>query len=288
MNQLRDGEFELDGFRLSGSDPDGLAIRAVQRSASDDRTQDRYNPRGDSVFLGRDFRSPPKWVFGLHVGHGPQDEVLRQLSSVARVWHNAPRGPGEESVLRYRVGGETRRIYGRARNFHPDPVDFFSLGRLLATAEFHAREVVQYSDTENTVTVGLIPVSSGGIVSPLRSPMTTVAGAQRQGLVTVGGDVPAPVEVTFKGPVNNPVASSTGWQIGLSTSIAYDQSVTVNSRTGTVTRSDGANLAGALTRRTYLPEARLRPGARELVFSGTDQTGTATCTLRWRDTFYGF
>lgn len=287
MNQLLDGDFELDGFLLSGSNLDGLAITALQRSASNDRTQDEYNPMGDDLYLGRDFRSPPKWLFSLTVGDGPQEEVMRQLSQVARAWHDAPRGPGEESVLRYRVGGETRRMYGRARNFHPEPEALFSLGRLLASAEFQARESLQYGDDESSVTLTLVYQSGGGLVSPLVSPLTTTASTPRQGLLTVTGDAPAPVLVTFRGPVTNPSAESTGWVIALNTTLAYDQSVTVDTRRGTVLRNDGVSLGGALSRHTYLPDARLKPGAREIIYRGTDATGTSTCTVAYRPAFYG-
>lgn len=289
MNQLLDGDFELDGFLLSGSNPDGLGIKGVQRSASSDRVQDEYNPAGDNLQMGRDFRSPPKWVFSLVVGHGPQEEVMRQLSQVARAWNHAPRGPGEESVLRYRAGGQLRRMYGRARNFQPEPDLLFSLGRVVAKAEFHPRESVQYGDAPIGVTVGLIPSSSGGLVSPLISPLTTTApSTPRQGVLTVEGDAPAPVEVTFRGPVINPSASSTGWEIALNATLAYDQRVTVDTRLGTVLRNDGVSLAGSLSRRTYLPDALLQPGNREIIYRGTDATGTSTCTVAYRPAFYGF
>lgn len=287
MNQLLDGDFELDGFLLSGSASDGLAIRAVQRNASKDRTQDEYNPAGDSIHMGRDFRSPPTWVLSLAVGHGPQPEVMQQLSQVARAWRNAPRGPGEESILRFGIGGQIRRMYGRARNFHPEPEDLFALGQLLATAEFHPWESVQYGDTATSVTLGLIYQGDGGLVSPLVSPLTTTASTPRQGLLNVAGDAPTPVEVTFKGPVINPSVSSSGWEIALNSTLAYDQSVTIDTRLGTVLRSDGASLAGALSRRTYLPDARLEPGAREIIYRGTDATGTSTCTVAYRPAFYG-
>lgn len=288
MAVLQDGDFELDGYLFSGSRRRPLFVQGVEVETAKDRAQDVLNPLGDDLLQGRDHRVPPLWRFALRVGHGGAKATLANLAAVTRAWRKLDAVPGAESVLRYAVDGRTRLVYGRARDLQPTIGQVYDIGRVVASAAFQTKDVWHYADELNTLTVGLVPVSSGGLVAPLISPLTTVAGAQRQGLVTVGGDAPAPVELVFKGPIVNPKASSTGWEVGLNATLAYDQTVTVNTRTGTVLRNDGASLAGALTRRTYLPDARLRPGDRELIFSGTDQTGTASCTMRWRNTFISF
>ena len=288
MAVLQDGDFELDGYLFSGSRRQPLYVLGFNIETARSRDQDVPNPMAPELLQGRDQRTPPLWKFGFRVGHGGAVATLAALAKLTAAWNKLAAVPGAESVLRYAVAGRTRLVYGRAREMAPDYSMLYDIGRVVSTGDFQPRDVWHYADELNTLTVGLVPVSSGGLVAPLRSPLTTVAGAQRQGLVTVGGDAPAPVELVFKGPVVNPKASSAGWEVGLNATLAYDQSVTVNTRTGTVLRNDGASLAGALTRRTYLPDARLRPGDRELIFSGTDQTGTASCTMRWRNTFISF
>lgn len=285
MAVLQDGDFELDGYLFSGSRRQPLYVQGFNLEHSRTRVQDIANPAAPELRQGRDQRTPPLWRFGFRVGHGGATQTLANLSALTSAWNALPAVPESESVLRYTIAGRTRRVYGRARELFPDYSMVYDLGRVVASGDFQPRDVWFYDDTPRQVTLGLIPVSSGGLVSPLVSPLTTVAGAQRQGLIEVGGDGPAPVEIEFAGPISNPRAASSGWEVGLTGSIAYDERVTINTRTGTVTRQDGANLSGRLTRRTYLPEARLQPGSREIVFSGTDQTGTATCTVRWRDTF---
>ena len=288
MAVLQDGDFELDGYLFSGSRAQPLYVQGVGLSFSGDRTQDVLNPFGEDVQQGRDFRVPPLWSFGLRVGHGEAGAALANLAALTRAWNKVAAVPGAESVLRYAIAGRTRLVYGRARELFPDFSQVFDLGRVVATAKFQTKDTWHYADEMQSLTVGLIPVNSGGLKAPLRAPLRASPGGSRQGLVSISGDAPAPVEVVFKGPVLNPVASSTGWQIGLNASLAYDQSVTINARTGTVLRNDGVSLAGALTRRTYLPEARLRPGSREIVFAGTDPSGLSSCTIRWRNTFYSF
>lgn len=288
MSTLAHGDFELNGYKFSGNPDSPLYVVGLGLGVVAVRDQDVDNPVGDGRIFGQDRESGPTWAFEFRVGPGAIDDTLAEMARVTRAWRTAPRGPGQESVLRYAVGNRTRRIYGRPRGLAPDPTLLHSLGYLAASGEFVTADGYHYADTTNSVQLSLIPGDAGGLVSPLVSPLTTVAGGQRQGLVAVEGDAPAPMEVTFKGPISNPGVSSTSWSIRLNTSLAYDQSVTIDTRKGTVRRNDGASLAGNLSRTSYLPDARLLPGSRELVFSGTDATGTATCTVAWRPTFYGF
>jgi hypothetical protein len=54
-----------------------------------------------------------------------------------------------------------------------------------------------------------------------------------------------------------------------------------------VVRSDGANLAGLLTWETPpLGQLLLEPGSYELVYRGTDATGTSHVIVSWREAFH--
>lgn len=289
MAALYDGDFELDGHRLNGSQDEALFIRALARNGSKDRTQDSYNPLRDTLMLGRDQKSPPLWVFDFLVGHGEHAETLENWSRLARIWEEAPRGPEDESVLRYAVAGRVRRMYGRARNFDPDPSRLFSLGRVPGAAEFQQADRLYYADDLEQVTLRLVRSSEGGgFVFPLVFPAISRPGGRRSDSVHVTGDAPTPMTITFNGPLANPAVAGEGWKAGLNTTLAYDQSVTIDSRRGTVLRNDGASLGGALTRDSYLPEVQLRPGTQNITFTGTDQTGTASCNIGWRSAYYGF
>ena len=79
-----------------------------------------------------------------------------------------------------------------------------------------------------------------------------------------------------------------GWEIALTGSVAYDQTIIVDTMAQTVTRqSDGASFAHALTYSSDL-SARLAPGAQEVVFSGLDVTNTASVDVRWSNAANGF
>lgn len=286
---LREGDFDLNGYVIGGDKTRPVYAVGLDTGMVSHRDQDQLNPHGDDRYFGDDELEGPTWTLELRTGRNVSTQIaLGSLGAVTRAWRAAPRGAGQESTLRYMAGGRVRRVYGRPRNFTFDPTLLYSHGYVSAGAQFVTADTLQYDDVEESLRVGLVPGNAGGLVSPLISPLTTVAGGQRQGIVNIEGDAPAPLLITIKGPVSNPRVSSTGWQIGLDMVLAYDQSVTIDTRRRTVKRNDGADMSGALTRATFLPEARLRPGDREIVFAGTDATGTATCTVAWRPAYYGF
>ena len=80
--------------------------------------------------------------------------------------------------------------------------------------------------------------------------------------------------------LNRPLVKAAGL------SLAFDQSVTVDTRKFTVLRNDGVSLAGTLARGARLSQARLKPGSSNVTFGGTDATGRATCLFTWHPTFY--
>lgn len=286
---LRNGDFDLNGYVIAGDDSRPVYAVGVDLGVAEHRTQDEFNPHGQDRYFGQDQLSGPTWTLELRAERNiTTEQALAALAGVTRAWRAAPDGPGEESTLRYMAGGRIRRVYGRPRAFTADPNLLYSLGYLSMGAQFVTADTLHYDDVEDRLTVGLVPGNAGGLRAPLIGPLTTVRGGQRQGLVLVEGDAPAPMRVVIQGPVTNPVVSSTGWRIALTGTLAYDQTVTIDTRKGTVRRNDGADLGGWLSRTTFLPEARLRPGTREIVFSGTDATGTATATVHWRPTYYGF
>ncbi|MFC7860690.1 hypothetical protein ACFQ9D_11970 [Arthrobacter koreensis] len=286
---LPDNTLELDGFRVGGiGNPVRLVGIAVESGGI--RSADAFNPVGENRLFGRDYAGPPVFRIRMRVSARTGEAAAAARAGLEVAWDAASvrATPGTESVLRLFRAGRVLRVYGRARGLISVEDRTHYMGRVLLEGTFHLSEGLYFSDDVQSLSVGLIAVNAGGLRAPLRAPLTASPGSSRQGLVTVGGDSPAPVEVVFAGPVTNPVASSTDWQIGLNATLAYDQTVTVNARTGTALRNDGVSLAGALTRRTYLPEARMRPGAREIVFAGTDPTGLSSCTVRWRNTYKSF
>jgi hypothetical protein len=291
MAVLQDGDFELDGYLFSGCKDTPAYVRSFSQGKVDHRIQDAVNPVGDNMFFGRDYLTPASWEFGLRIRQEGIGQAASIFGGLVKAWRADSKRltPGAMSVLRYNRGGVTRRVYGRARGIVPNMENGWIAGIIDADTVFDQADQWHYDDAARSLVVTLIPGTPGGLLSPLISPLTTIAGGTRQGIIEeVGGEGPAPYTVKFSGPVTDPSVIVSGREVKLLTTLAYDQVATIDTRLMTATRSDGANLSGALSRKTRLTESRIKPGPAEVIYSGTDATGTSTCTVTWRPTYYGF
>ncbi|MGL3804724.1 hypothetical protein ACSYDW_01365 [Paeniglutamicibacter sp. R2-26] len=253
------------------------------------QTQDSPNPVGDGINFGRDYRSGRLWKLDFAVGSKDTATALAVRGDLHRAWMKDDRIPGAMQTLRYSIGGRTRLVYGRPRDFTPETTRSLAAGVALASGEFQTADPWHYDDELRSLQLNIVTASRGGVVLPTTWPLMTESGGERQGVISdVGGDAPAPFIVTFNGPITDPYVRVSGREVKLLTTLAYDQAATVDTRLMTARRNDGANLAGALSRKTRLAEARISPGPAEVVFGGADSSGTATATVQWRPTYYGF
>ena len=251
---------------------------------------DRARPNRDGTLAGRTFLGSAIWAFDLSTNQRDLTGALTTAGTLQAAWEDpAVRlAPLVLVPLQYEMDGRWRRVYGRPDAFTGPKADVLAkqgVGRV--TCDFKVHDPLHYDDTESTLTLTIVPASTGGLVAPLIAPLTTVgSGAPRAGFVTNTGDAPTPLKVTFNGPVIDPwVRSPAGLEVGLTGSLAFDEWITVDPLAGTVTRQDGQPANGRLTRRTFLSGTLLQPGVTELTFGGTDLTGTATATLSWRNAY---
>lgn len=283
---LTPGQYALDDLVFGTGTPVG--VRSIDRGDRVIYHQDAPVGAADGLAMGRDRDGGPEWTLDLTVRAAGADEARAALRQLAAAWHR-DHEPGEMSVLRWTEGGERRRVYGRPRRFrdfsHPHLLD---AGHFPVLASFQLADPRTFDDVARSVTLTIVPASVGGLVAPLVAPLSTVrSSAPRAGFVDAAGDAPAPVTVSFQGPITDPWVRGPGWEVGLSGHVAYDQTVTVDALAATATLSPGgASVGGRLTRRTRLRDAVLRPGQQELTFGGSDQTGTATVTITWRDAWW--
>src|SRR5699024_5748114 len=126
--------------------------------------------------------------------------------------------PGHVMSLRYEIAGRWRRVVGRPRRFRESSSPSTRAAGLIdITCTFQLSDPRSFSaDPSGEVSLTLVPESSGGLVAPLVSPLTTTRrGGVRAGVVDNPGDAPSPVVVTFYGPVANPKVYGDGWEVGL-------------------------------------------------------------------------
>lgn len=288
---MKNGDFELGGY-LIGRDQPVMVTKFTPGNAAD-RTQDTEHPTGDLMMFGRDQVTPPIWSFDLSIaqpaGRPADVGVLESLEAVMRAWRATGdrRNPGTVVPLRYMVGGRVRRVYGRPRGFQFDPSQNIEDGNITGTAQFALQDTYTYDDAVNEQYLQLRPPPNGWVTLPAVWPLISTITSTRQGTFLVESSAAAyPEDITFYGPVVNPVLENSNWRIQLDYSIPYDGWVRLDPRMATVRNQDGGDVGGALSRTTYLEDLVLEPGAQDLQFSGVDNTGTSRAVIRWRSAFY--
>lgn len=275
-------EFELGGVRMGRFQK--VVVESVDLGTADFRTQDAPRPRRDGRFFGRDHIDPPTWTLNLATNGDDQAAGMRALHEVAQAWSFPGRThPGQTTALRYEVAGEVHQVFGRPRKFAPILGRTFQYGVIRAIAEFVLADATAYLDQAERLSLTLLPGSPAGLVFPATAPFVFASGSRsRQGMILNHGTAPSPLKVTFRGPVVDPRIRSTthGWEIGLRTTIAYDQEITVDTRDMTVLRGDGASFAHTVTRASDLG-VRINPGFDEITYDGHDQTGSSQAIVEW-------
>lgn len=292
MPPLGEQQWELDGvvFGLGT----GIEVRDFDLGAPDIETGDVTLPGRDGVVFGRDTHGARTLVWELFTARSWDATAARALwAELARAWGNPARAqPRAVIPLRMRLpGGETVVAYGRPRRFAADP-EMARQGHVEAQAEFVAADSGFYADgdggAERSITLTLVAAAGSGIVWPVTWPIVWGAQGERQDAVTNFGDAATWPVITFHGPVAQPSVEivATGARFRLDATLAHDQSVAVDTRpwARTVTRSDGASLAGAL-RGSPLSEFRLPIGQTVLAYRGTDLSGQSRCVISWRDAY---
>lgn len=284
----------MNGYQISVDDK--WLCTEVDLGSLEWRTQDVERPGGDGRIFGRDYATPGTIVLTLETFASGEDEAranVRELASVWR-WSEDRATPGAFTSLSVELNGRAGVVFGRPRTFAPtvSGVNFVS-GHATATAEFVPMSDIIFDSVEPSqlLHISILPNQSLGLMFPAEAPFFFEGEqTQRQGQVVNDSFVPVPFRVEFHGPVTNPKVTSTvgGWEIALNTSVAYDQTIVVDTMAQTVTRqSDGASFAHVLTYSSDL-SARLAPGSQEVVFSGIDTSNTASVDVRWSNAASGF
>jgi hypothetical protein len=281
----RDYNFSLDGLDFGIGQ--AITVEEFDPGSFDLRTQDADNPVGDGKLFGRDWFGPPTWTFGLSVDASDDASALATLSSLAKVWRgDGVRGtPGSVLPLTYQLAGRQRRVYGRPRKWAAPPTNRMLQGYIPVTCDFALADTGIYDETQFSQIVSIVPATPGGFVTPLVAPISTLTGGQRSGFVTVTGDLPTWPTIQIRGPIVNPwVGVQGGWRLDFTTNVGANELIQVDPRPWvmSVTRTGGGSAAGTMSPKTRLSDIQIPTGTTEILFGGTDSTGTARCTVYWR------
>lgn len=249
--------------------------------------QDENNPIRGGMSFGRDLLNGPTWGFNLHVDQVDTKTAKDALAAFKTAWRalHIRQIPGKVIPLRYCLGDEVRRVYGRPRRFAAPPDNLMMSGYVPITADFQCVDGFTYSDTEDSIvmSLGVIGSSTGGMTFPLTFPVDTVPVGDTQQQAVVGGDAPTYPVIRFNGPVTNPELSNGDWTLSLDMTIPASSYVEVDLRPWGLTAMLNGNtsVAGALGRRQYLSDMKLEPGRYEFLYRGSSSSSSSTCEVRW-------
>lgn len=280
--------FKIGAVTFNDGGP--LHVKAFTPGAPGLVVNDAQRSQQDGVITGRDYLTSAMWSFTISTKAGNEAGAVAADASLHKEWNNPAirTNPNTTVPLSYEMAGRWRRVYGRPDKYAGVSGDTKTiLGLGLIVCDFRVTDANHYDDAETNVVLTIVPATTGGLVAPLKAPLSTVrSSAPRAGNVVNAGDAATALKVTFHGPVTNPwVRSTAGMEVGLNGTLAYDQTVTIDPLAGTVTYNNGTSAAGLLTRKTRMSTTQLQPGTTALTFGGTDSTGTATATLAWRNAY---
>jgi hypothetical protein len=269
--------------------------------STDWAVQDTESSQNGSTAFGRDRLLGPVWNWQLHVNRDNETQALQTLRSFAAAWKalHIRDTPGAVLPLRFQLNGERRRIYGRPRRFEAPPDNKIMSGYVPVSVDFKCVDGFVYADEMQSVSMMLgaevdseAVDSGGGFVFPVTFPVITLPPTQRQTQVEVLGDAPAYPIIRFtanSGSLANPGFVTDGWRIDLNLVIPEGSYVEVDTRPwrSTVLLNNAGSVAGLIGHRQRLSKMFLNPGRLEGRFVGSG-SGTATCTVRWADTFNSY
>lgn len=317
MIELTEGQFELmessiedaDGLHMGRGTP--VSVATFDMGTPDLRNADAERPMADGIAFGRDFRSGrlislemnalsytpalAMAAYGDSAGAEPVVEALNWADRVESAWaaDRVRLVPSAVQVLRWRVGGRTRRVYGRPRRCAVDTA-IHHVGNVPITADFQAEDDLVYSDLRRVTTINIVPSANAWVTFPLDWPIFwySAAAGVNNGSITVGGTRATWPSFTIHGPVAQPSIVIGGYgELKLNTNLLYDQSIYLDTRPWNrgIRRENGSNIAGALdSRATPLSLLRVPPGSYSVALKGTDPTGTAKLVVEHRDAFSSF
>ncbi len=285
--KFRIGGVEFGGLRS------GIFVTKFDHPSPSLRTERADRPMAHGTYAGPDWFGAATWMWDL-VTDGRRLADAHALAGAlgSAWWSHLPGESGEMRELEYCLDDADdtwKVVYGRPVRFDGAGGDILSMqGAARMAAAFEVLDPLHYSRDVSSTSVMLTAESSGGIIFPVIFPLvSTISSTPSSRFITVGGSAPAPLEVTFHGPVTDPAIVVAGVEVGLVGDVAGDLPITVDARTGEVTRADGVPMPGILSRRSRLAALRVSPGTHEISFSGYSPTGTARVDVAWRPATWG-
>lgn len=288
MATLEHEQFELDGYVFGRLCP--VNVESVEWGSPEIRQVDSNRPREDGRRFGRDQRGGRTLSFSLFT-MGTDINAMTDLDELAARWDAAAirAESGAVSVLRWNIGGRSRKVWGRPRQISADPHYFFQ-GKVMITADFETVDHLFYADGVQSTSVSIAPPPVGGMTAPLTDPLIGTQAGQVQGRVFVTGSTPAWLTTRIYGPILRPEISVGGsWSATLNVDLRNDEYIDISPIPWDrkVRKNGKENASGTLTSDSQrLSQMLITPGQHEVVLRGTDPTGKASAVFSWLSAYH--
>lgn len=276
----------------------GIGIENFDPGSPEVRDSDEHHDGRDGVMPGRDFLGATTLEFDLFTHGETMIEARDALTEFLAAWRDRTLrlAAGETVPLEYQATDDPRwrRVYGRPRRSDNPGFDILMRqGNARISLEFVVMEPRVFAGGDEGEQIAQISqiegYYGGGWRFPLRFPIRGSATAgSRVGALAVGGTEATVAIIEFHGPGSRlSLDGNRGWHVGLreDVTLAYDEVITLDPLTGTVTDNFGRTRYAALDRRTPLDGVQLQPGAENVFFSALDPTHSAKAVIRWRDAY---
>lgn len=272
------------GLVIGGRSQD-LLITDWESSGISFETSDVIIPNRPGLYAGRSRLTEITHTFTLNTGPNVRtlahaQEVVDQLTSEWVAGASLPHGETFPIVVETRAD-RRRRIYGRPTKITSvDPDVRAKQGSVEILMEYVQTDPTAYEEEDQRFSISVLPKQAGGIKAPLVAPIKSVtwSGVGHRFVENLG-DAPAAMSVTFHGPSKNPSLAVIGQVVALNRTLQYDESITIDGRSGSVTNQSGANMSRYLTSRSRLDALKLNPGSWEVSFRAEDDTNTARADI---------
>ena len=193
--------------------------------------------------------------------------------------------------LRYRVAGRTRLIYGRPGRFDYKPDNRLLGGYLPPSCTFRKADALHYDELENMAEQRLGAAATGGLQFPAAMPLTFNLDVDYvpPAAVVVGGDAPTSPVIEIWGPVTNPSVQIGTMRLDFTGSLPDLATITVDCRPWSFDiRRSGSPGSLNLASNARLRKMVFEPGAYDLLYTGTDESGLSRVRVFWRNAWHTF
>ncbi|QKS14795.1 hypothetical protein HUN59_14860 [Curtobacterium sp. Csp2] len=270
------------GVDVKFTDASGIYLRVTPDIADYDIADgDVDSARADGTQVGMDFHHGRTIGVTFGILGSSEAEMWDRFNQLASYWNAAAvrSAPGALAEL---VSPRGRSAFGRPRKISPSDV---SPEAKMMTVQTTFRQVDKlWYGAPDQLTVPFAISQGGGLVAPLKEPLVARGYTTRANTFTVAGSEPTPFVATIRGAILNPGIEIAGVaKYAAQTSLAYDETLTIDTRPGRMSVLRNGTKIASLTRNSdLLTDGVLSPGPGSLTLTGSSSTGNPTATLMWR------